>query len=207
MINWVSLRTNIEHRTQKSEHILDAVRRALCLEREMSDDANLNGTLDSRFLMAQNTITGKFVIFPSEEIGRSEMVSNRTLPLHCGIVHRDHHKGLEDGSIEIVSSKTMKMMSLVLAMGKKHCPMNIHWYWPWAGTSCFSMSFLGSPSMYLPLPGRNGLSQQDSPWVSKLRTISFAVPGAASAVPTIAHGWKAMTRMASSTGPHRRVHG
>ena len=73
------------NRTQKFEHILDAIRRALCLEREMSEDKSVNGTLGSRFLMAQNTITGKFVFFPSDEIGHSEMVSNRTLPLHCGI--------------------------------------------------------------------------------------------------------------------------
>ena len=39
------------------------------------------------------------------------MVSNRTLPLHCGIVHRDHQKRLTAGTIEIVDSKTMKLMS------------------------------------------------------------------------------------------------
>ena len=39
----LGITTNLEHRTQKAEHILGAI------SREMSDDANLNGTSDSRF--------------------------------------------------------------------------------------------------------------------------------------------------------------
>ena len=41
----MGITTDVEHRTQKLEHVLDAIRRALCLEREMSGDKNVNGTL------------------------------------------------------------------------------------------------------------------------------------------------------------------
>lgn len=79
----------------------------------MSDDENLNGVLDSRFLVVQNWITGKFVFFPSKEITYTEMVSNRTLPLHIGKVHQDHigEKGFHVGSMQIVGTQMMKFLS------------------------------------------------------------------------------------------------
>ena len=182
-------------------------------KREMSEDLRVNGISESRYLVAQNWLTGKFVVCPSEEIIRSEMVSNRTLPLHCGIVHRDHlgARGLKEGFIEIVSRAHMKVLcgkrkkpnavsavalpyeySLVLAMGR--CIVFLH--------------VTPRISFFVPtLAWQERFEPHGSPWVSKLRMTRLAAPGAVSIVPTIAHGSRNMTRIMYSLEQLRLIFG